>query len=171
MRQKGDLMPLSRRLACLILFLTIATGCSSSTDRTDPAIKRDLAHYKAQMAKIVDLETEALEAHKKVTDDPAMNDARYAPFLRETFLPKYENFLEELSRIHPMTDEIIALQKLYLRRTMLLIAGFRDIEKSARTGDAKLLESAHTKDAKSDRLHAQWLERMSKLAKIYPPSK
>ncbi len=147
-------------LACILL-----AACGGQN--TDRAVKRDFARYQAQLARIIPIETGAIEAHKKITDDPAMNDAMYARFLSSTFIPQLERFYAELTRIHPTTDELIGLHRLYLKRTALLIASFKELEKAGRTGTADAIERGRAKSDESKAYLKKWKTQMEALEKQY----
>ncbi|MFA4875026.1 MAG: hypothetical protein WC956_07375 [bacterium] len=163
-------MSVFRKVACAALILAVTAACSGSGPKADPAVKRDFVHYLSQLAQVTDMESEALAAHVKATEDPSINDAAYGRFLANTFIPKLEAFYGELQRIHPTTEQIIGLHKILLRRTTLMIAGFSDLEKSARTGDNALIESARAKNAESDILFKRWKEQLDELDRRYSKS-
>jgi hypothetical protein len=152
-----------RWTACILLILVASCGGS----KTDPTVKRDFIRYQAQLAKVAPLETEAINDHKKISDDPSINDASYARFLGTTFIPKLERYYAEIARIHPTTDALIGLHRLYLKRTALWIVGFKELERAGRTGNQDAIAISREKSAESNAYLKKWTTQMSTLEKRY----
>jgi len=160
-----------RWIACAVFILSLAAACSGASSKANQAIKNDFKRYVAQIASIADIEVAADEAHKQAVSAPNANDAAYARALRETIVPKYEEFEREIARIHPTTNEILGLHKILLTRISLEVQGFKELERAARTGDAAAIPKANALFADGKFYYNKWAQQMGDLGKQYSNDK
>ncbi len=158
-----------RRTIPLLAAIALAAGACGQ--RPDPAVGRDFAHYKAQMVSVLPIEQRAIDANREATEAPGVSDAKYTKAIREKIVPALEEFGEELSRMRPLTEPVQELHRMYLRRIVLLVSGFRELEKAARTGDKALIASFKGKAAEAKALIEAWNRRVEEMNKIYKGGK
>lgn len=160
------MMPLCRTIPLLaaIAFATAACG-----PKPDAAVQRDLHRYEQQLAKIAPIESEGAEANKRATGNPKGNDATYAVVIQKEIIPAFRAYAAALDCIRPMTNELLGLHAILVKRTETVIAGFVELERSARTGDKAVIEKATALFNEGKLLYRRWSEEMDALHKRYPP--
>ena len=150
--------------AFIICFLV---SCSGGNISPDDALKKDLSRYLTLLSKVSNLEAEADEENKKATSAPNANDAAYARDLKNKIIPKLEEFLGELSKIHPATNDVIGMHKNLIRRIKLQIKGFKELELGGSTGNQDAIERAKALFIESKLYYDSWAEQMKALSNRY----
>jgi hypothetical protein len=146
----------------LILVLASAWACSKPKLA---APKDDLKYYMTRLAAIADSETEALRAYQNVMKDKNTNDADVGRVLQETVIPKMTEFRAGLTLIEPMTDDVIGLHQIYIRRTDTMLAAFRSFLRATRTQDKDAIQAAINGLNRGKLYYKQWEIKVDELGK------
>ena len=91
---------------CLLLILGACSG--------DP-VQKDLLNYvNTELPKVASLETEAVDAYASVSGENYSTDSAMYYTIKQTVLPKYEEFNTKLNTIQPSTPEVKAMHQEYI---------------------------------------------------------
>ena len=83
----------------------------------------DLIHYEEVVGRLSTAEGLAIAPLKQIDDKSTDNEI--LTILRDTVIPSYESFYAQLESIHPQTQEIVALHRLFLDGAQAQLSGWR----------------------------------------------
>ncbi len=144
---------MKRSIAYCVLAVVMGIMCSCS--RPDPA-KKDLVRYAEQMMKITPLETKAIGAYQGEVGKNYTSDARLMAVLTKKALPKLEEFRKDLDDIHPMTNEVSGIHRLYTHKTDAYIKAFNVLIAAMRKRDTTMVAEANAYLRQTEAYHVRW---------------
>lgn len=96
-------------LIIIVLIITLLTGCTSP-------VRDDLSNYiTTKLPPITHLEKSALEEYHQIITQEDLNYEDLFNSLKDSIIPKYSEFLDELRSITPSTVEVNGIHSLYLK--------------------------------------------------------
>lgn len=121
--------------AAIMTILGLFAGCGSDGgDR----IRSDAIRYSSSLSRLSGLEVEAGNAFKTVIGENFTDVETLRATLLNQVIPKYQEFLDGLEKIAPVTDEIAEIHEKFTEGANDQMAGFNLIMTSANEGGIKL---------------------------------
>jgi len=122
-----------------IIFILALAACSSDN------VQKDLLNYiNNELPKIATLETEAIAAYGSVSGDNYSSDSTMYYTIKQTVIPKYEEFTSKLKAIHPATEEIATMHGEYVKAAGDQMEAFKLICLAIEKQDAEIIKQANT---------------------------
>ena len=139
-----------KQLKLLICLLALAS-CSGDS------VQKDLLNYiNTELPKVASLETEAVNAYDGVSGDNYQNDSIMYYTIKQTVLPKYEEFSAKLSGIHPATEEITQMHSEYVNAAADQLEAFKLICLAIEKQDTTVIQQANSDLDKARNLIEVW---------------
>src|SRR5882724_4886540 len=92
------------------IFILALAACSSDD------VQKDLLNYiNTELPKVSALEKEAVAAYESISGNNYTTDSTMYYTIKQTVLPKYEEFSSKLTAIQPATEEISAMHGEYIK--------------------------------------------------------
>jgi hypothetical protein len=121
------------------LFILALASCSSDN------VQKDLLNYiNTELPKVSALETEVIAAYDGVTGTNYQSDSIMYYTLKQTVLPKYEEFSAKLAAIHPATEEITTMHGEYIKAAGDQMEAFKLICLAIEKQDAEIIKQANS---------------------------
>ena len=126
----------------LKVFLFIAMGLAAcSSDE----VQKDLLNYvNNEMPKLAPLEEEAIDAYDGVAGENYKNDSIMYFTIKQTVIPKYEEFATKLAAVYPSTPEVKAMNNEYVKAANDQLEGFKLILQAIEKQDAEIIKQANS---------------------------
>ena len=132
-------------------FLFVLSACSS-----DP-VQKDLLNYVyTELPKVASLETEAVNGYASVSGENYTSDSAMYYTIKQTVLPKYEEFNTKLNTIQPSTPEVKAMHQEYINAAGDQMEAFKLICLAIEKQDPEIIKQANSDLAKGRALLEVW---------------
>ena len=147
----------------LILLPTSLFGCAA----TSPAAI-DLANYVNQgVLRISELEQKSLERYASVTGANFKSNEELYDALKERVIPLYSQFVAELRKIRPETDEVKNLHWIYIRASTSMLDGFKMLMIAIETKEFDMIPSVNENIERGRLANEKWRRELVALSKRY----
>ncbi|MFM9839485.1 MAG: hypothetical protein ACKVOQ_14545 [Cyclobacteriaceae bacterium] len=134
------------------IVLVLALAACSADD-----VQKDLLNYvNTEMPKLATLESEAVDAYGSVSGDNYKDDSTMYATIKETVIPKYEEFSAKLAAIHPATKEVTTMNDEYLKAAADQLEGFKLICLAIEKQDPNIIEQANADIEEAKNLLDVW---------------
>ncbi len=143
-----------------LIFLLLIIACSGD------AVQKDLLNYiNNELPKVSSLETEAIAAYESISGSNYTSDSVMYYTIKQTVLPKYEEFSSKLAAIHPSTEEIIAMHGEYVKAAGDQLEAFKLICLAIEKQDAEVIKQANADLSEGRNLIEVWKKDLSEKCK------
>jgi hypothetical protein len=155
---------LSGKTKITILIFTLALACVSTGCATDK-VALDLTNYLNQgVLNIAELEEKSLAHYASVTGTHYKDDQTAYEALRDYVIPLYKRFVRGLRAIHPETEEVRNLNRIYIDGADSLLEGFKLVMLAIETQDGSLIRPANEYLEKGRLENERWRKELIALA-------
>ena len=121
------------------------------------AVQKDLLNYvNTEIPKIAALEDEAIAAYDGVAGENYTGDSIMYFTIKQTVIPKYEEFSAKLSAIQPATTEVKTMNDEYVKAASDQLEGFKLICLAIEKQDAEIIKQANSDIDKARNLLDLW---------------
>lgn len=142
------------------IFLLLIVACSGD------AVQKDLLNYiNNELPKVSSLETEAVGAYQSISGSNYTSDSAMYYTIKQTVLPKYEEFSSKLAAIHPATEEIIAMHGEYVKAASDQLEAFKLICLAIEKQDAEVIKQANSDLSEGRNLIEVWKKDLTEKCK------
>jgi hypothetical protein len=122
-----------------LIFILALAACSSDD------VQKDLLNYiNTELPKVSALESEAIAAYDSISGDNYKSDSIMYYTVKQTVLPKYEEFSTKLATIHPATEEVTTMHGEYLKAAGDQMEAFKLICLAIEKQDANVIKQANS---------------------------
>ncbi|MBI1768224.1 MAG: hypothetical protein HY015_06985 [Bacteroidetes bacterium] len=133
------------------IFILALVACSSDQ------VQKDLLNYiNTELPKVSALEREAIAAYESISGDNYTSDSIMYYTIKQTVLPKYEEFSTKLTAIHPATEEINTMHAEYVKAAGDQMEAFKLICLAIEKQDAEVIRQANNDLDQARNLIALW---------------
>ncbi|MCF8062110.1 MAG: hypothetical protein K9M82_06305 [Deltaproteobacteria bacterium] len=122
----------------LVAILLLKPGCA-----TDPTTMELATYVNQEILGIAELEQKALYHYASVTGENFTSTRAVIESLREHVIPLYGRFHDMLMQIHPRTDEVRRIHRLFLMGSTHLLRGFEDKLIGLESGEDRVVRQAN----------------------------
>lgn len=124
----------------LVLFIPfILIGCDKNNEVHD-----DLFSYiNDQLPRVIVLENEALDHYLSIVGENYTSDDESFSVLKKLVIPKYTEFVTELEKITPKTDEVKEVHAIYVDAAKQHLSSFEMFKVALEKKDADMVDKAN----------------------------
>ncbi|MGC4020754.1 MAG: hypothetical protein QM734_01820 [Cyclobacteriaceae bacterium] len=135
----------------LLLCIFAVAACSGDS------VQKDLLNYiNTELPKVAALETEAVTAYDGISGDNYQSDSIMYFTIKQTVLPKYEEFAAKLTAIHPATEEVSQMHSEYVNAAADQLEAFKLICLAIEKQDTTVIQQANGDLDKARNLIEVW---------------
>ena len=150
------------RLVLVSFGVLLLAGCAK-----DFAALQITAYVNQDILNIAELEQYALAQYAAVTGKNYASDQAVSKTLRESVIPYYGRFVDELRAIQPQNDELKNLHGIYYQGADLLYRGFKMKLAGIEAQDALIIRSANQQITAGRLKTEQWRQELLLLYRKY----
>lgn len=147
-----------------LLILLSVFGCEQA--KKDP-VKDDFIRYMDTIFILAKIEDEALMAFDSVSGDRYTSDEAMYKALNEVAYPKMKEFLKKMESVHPVTNEVSGIHRLYLEKIRLHVNAYVFYKEALEKKDKSRIEKGMELIQKKDLLYQKWLLKLDHIKKRY----
>ncbi len=159
---------MNRKIVFITLLTFLFNFLLSAQEPTN--VQNELLRYINQdLADVAGLEKEALDAYASVTGENFTDDVAMYETMTNTVLPVYATMTSKLEVISASldTNEIEALNAIYIAAAKIQFNGFNMITEGVKKGDTNMVLLANKKLDRARRLISEWRIELQELCEQY----
>jgi len=142
------------------IFILALAACSSDD------VQKDLLNYiNTELPKVSTLEREAIAAYESISGGNYTSDSTMYYTIKQTVLPKYEEFSSRLAAIRPATEEITAMHGEYVKAAGDQMEAFKLICLAIEKQDAEVIKQANSDLSQARNLIDLWTKDLEEKCK------
>jgi len=152
------------KIEIITSIFALAFACGSAGCTTDK-VAYDLTNYLNQgVLNIAELEEKSLARYASVTGTHYKNDQTAYETLRDYVIPLYKRFIRGLRALQPETEEVRALNRIYIDGAESLLEGFKLVMLAIEKQDSSLIRPANENLEKGRLENERWRKELIALA-------